>query len=43
MRRRSSVRLYWELGKIHEKLGDLEMKLGAIELLLVRLFGEDKK
>ncbi len=43
MRRKSSVRLYWELGQIHQKLDALEMKLGAIELLLVRLFGEDKK
>jgi len=43
MRRRSSVRLYWELGQISQRLDALEMKLGAIELLLTKIFGESKK
>ena len=42
MRKRSSVRLYWELGKINQRLDSLEMKIGAIELLLTRIFGEEK-
>ena len=43
MRKRSSVRFYWELGQLNQKLDALEMKLGAIELLLTKIFGDSKK
>ena len=43
MRRKSSVRFYWELGEIKQQLASLEMKLGAIELLLTKIFGESKE
>ena len=43
MRRKSSVRFYWELAQVNQKLDALEMKLGAIELLLTKIFGGSKK
>lgn len=41
-RRKSSIRMMWEIGEINQRLDAIELKLGGILLIMTRLFGEEK-
>jgi hypothetical protein len=41
-RRKSSIRMMWEIGEINQRLDAIELKLGGILLIVTRIFGEEK-